>query len=267
MMRGTREQRRGTPRFTLNLLGGFTLHCDDRALRPAPAAQRLLAYVATRTGPTPRTAAAQALWPDATDLRAAANLRSTLWRLRHDHVEGPISCGVSGLELSPETTVDIRAIHAKATGLAGASDDGPEHRTSGVRDRADDPAGGGLNPAALGHDVLPDWTDEWLLTTREWFRQVRLHALEALCVQHCRHGRFNAALEAGMAAIACEPLRESAHRVVVRVHLAEDNPAEALRQYQVYRRLIDAELGLPPSPRFRALIAHLRGAPSRSVVE
>jgi DNA-binding SARP family transcriptional activator len=262
----TREPGRDAPRFRLNLLGGFTLHCDGRALRPAPAAQRLLAFVATRTAPTPRTTAAQALWPDATDVRAAANLRSTLWRIRHDHAEGPISSIASGLELSPETTVDIHDIQARATGLAGASDDGPDRRTNAGREREDDD-GGGLDPAALGHDVLPDWTDEWLLTTREWFRQVRLHALEALCLQHCHDGRFNAALEAGMAAIACEPLRESAHRVVVRVHLAEDNPAEALRQYQLYRRLIDAELGLPPSPRFRALIAHLRGVPSRNAPE
>ena len=37
--------------------------------------------------------------------------------------------------------------------------------------------------------------------------------------------------------------------------------AEALRQYQTYRQLVLAELGLPPSPQFRALVAPLPGCP------
>jgi DNA-binding SARP family transcriptional activator len=146
--------------------------------------------------------------------------------------------------LDPSTTVDIHAVHEKTTAL------------SSVPDR-----GWNLDPANLRHDVLPDWTDEWLLPTREWFRQIRLHALEALCARHCRYGRFDTALEAGLAAVDCEPLRESAHRAIVRVHLAEGNPAEALRQYDLYRRLMNSELGLRPSQQFRALISHLLGRP------
>uniref|UniRef100_UPI003873C577 BTAD domain-containing putative transcriptional regulator n=1 Tax=Actinoallomurus spadix TaxID=79912 RepID=UPI003873C577 len=59
--------------------------------------------------------------------------------------------------------------------------------------------------------------------------------------------------------------RESAHRAVALVHLDEGNPAEALRQYEVYRRLLHAELGLPPSQRFRGLIAPLLGRPLDAV--
>jgi DNA-binding SARP family transcriptional activator len=60
-----------------------------------------------------------------------------------------------------------------------------------------------------------------------------------------------------LAAVACEPLRESTHRAVVRAHLAEGNPAEALRQYRSYRQLLNDELGLPPSRQFQELIAGL----------
>jgi DNA-binding SARP family transcriptional activator len=66
-----------------------------------------------------------------------------------------------------------------------------------------------------------------------------------------------------MAAIACEPLRESAHRAVVRVHLADGDPAEALRQYRLHLRLLNSELGLPPSPQFRTLIASLTASAHR----
>ncbi len=61
---------------------------------------------------------------------------------------------------------------------------------------------------------------------------------------------------AGMAAIGCDPLRESAHRAIVRVHLAE-----ALRQYDLYRRLSHREPGLRPYQHFRALVSHLPGRP------
>jgi DNA-binding SARP family transcriptional activator len=229
-------------RFVLNLLGGFELWDADQAVRMTPAVQRLVAFVATRTARVSRAAVAQALWPDAPEARAAANLRSTLWRLhRGDGGQGPISSTDYGLEVSPETTVDIRAVQAMAAGMWKEAAGGPV----------------GVDPAALSDDLLPEWDEEWLVTTREWFRQVRLHALEALCVRHCREGRFAAALEAGLAAVACEPLRESAHREVVRAHLAEGNQAEAVRQYRSYCRLLNDELGLSPSARFQTLMASL----------
>jgi DNA-binding SARP family transcriptional activator len=229
------------PRFAVNLLGGFELRYADQMVRTSPAAERLVAFVATRTTKVSRTAVAQALWPDTPAARAAANLRSTLWRLRHGRGEGPIRSTSYGLALGSETVVDIHAVHAMTADLDRGSGGGPDR----------------LDSARLSDDVLPEWSEEWLLSTREWFRQVRLHALEALCRGHCREGRFGEAIEVGLAAVACEPLRESTHRAVVRAHLAEGNPAEALRQYRSYRQLLNDELGLPPSRQFQELIAGL----------
>jgi DNA-binding SARP family transcriptional activator len=153
------------PRFAVNLLGGFELRYADQMVRTTPAAQRLVAFVATRTTKISRTAVAQALWPDTPAARAAANLRSTLWRLRHGRGEGPISATSYGLALGPETTVDIHAVRAMTADLTHGPGGGPDR----------------LDPAKLSDDVLPEWSEEWLLSTREWFRQIRLHALEALC--------------------------------------------------------------------------------------
>jgi hypothetical protein len=44
-------------------------------------------------------------------------------------------------------------------------------------------------------------------------------------------------------------------------HLAEDNPAEALRQYDLVRRLLRDQLGLSPSVATRAVVAPLLGRP------
>lgn len=96
---------------------------------------------------------------------------------------------------------------------------------------------------------------------QESHRQQRLHALERLSTLLRRAGRFPAALQAALAAVACEPLRESAHRRVVEVHLAEGNASEALRHYDAYRRLLAHDLGLAPSPAIRNLVGPLLGRP------
>jgi DNA-binding SARP family transcriptional activator len=88
---------------------------------------------------------------------------------------------------------------------------------------------------------------------RERFRQLRLHALEALCEQLTLDGRFGQAVDAGLAAVAAEPLRESAHRVVISAYLAEGNKVEAVRQFKFYQQLARQELDVQPSALMRDL--------------
>jgi DNA-binding SARP family transcriptional activator len=227
------------PRFNLRLLGRFELSCEGHALRVSPSTERLLAYLGIRPEPVSRAAVAAALWPDCTDRRAAANLRSTLWRLHERQVAMPVSHHDGIVALAPDVTVDLNELSEQLD-------------RSAVTD---------VSVTTLRQDVLPDWPEEWLIATREWFRQIRLRALEALSDHHRAAGRMDAALAAGLAAVSCDPLRESAHRRLAQVHIAEGNFAEALRQYQTYRGLARAELGLPPSPQFRSLVGPLLGRP------
>lgn len=228
-----------TSRFRLRLLGRFELSCGDHTLKVSPAGERLLAYLGLRPEPVSRSAVAAALWPDCTDLRAAANLRSTLWRLHERQPATPV-CHHDGLVmLAPDVSVDL----------------------NDLAEQLDRSFTGEVSIATLRQDVLPGWPEEWLIATREWFRQTRLRALEALSDRDRAAGRMDAALAAGLVAVSCDPLRESAHRRLTQVHIAEGNFAEALRQYQTYRQLARAELGLPPSPQFRMLVAPLLGRP------
>jgi DNA-binding SARP family transcriptional activator len=68
-------------------------------------------------------------------------------------------------------------------------------------------------------------------------------------------GRPAAALEFATRALQMEQLRESAHRLVIRVHLAEGNVGEARRQFERCRRILDNELGIRPSDQLQDLIA------------
>jgi hypothetical protein len=74
--------RAGGQTTRLLLLGGFMLVSRGHVVDLQPAAQRVIAYTALRQGPVARSVIAGTIWPDVTESRAAANLRSTLWRLR-----------------------------------------------------------------------------------------------------------------------------------------------------------------------------------------
>ncbi len=103
----------------------------------------------------------------------------------------------------------------------------------------------------------PDWYEDWVLFERERFRQVRLRALDALCDRLTRAGRLNEAMEAALLSVAGDPLRESAQRALVRVHLSEGNAGEAVRTYRLYQRLLHEQLGIQPSERMQELVAGL----------
>jgi two-component SAPR family response regulator len=106
----------------------------------------------------------------------------------------------------------------------------------------------GLLPtlATMG-ELLPGWYDDWVLLGRERLRQLQLHALELTATQLSCEGRYAEAIEAALAAVRLEPLRESATRVLIRIHLAEHNVVEAVRRFEVFRRQVVAELGIEPT--------------------
>jgi DNA-binding SARP family transcriptional activator len=227
------------------LLGRFEVACCGVRVEVPMSAQRVLAFVALREHPVQRAHVAGSLWLDTSEARAQANLRSALWRL---HRSGHRLIDATGdrLRLAAGVRVDLREAEAVAQNATAVSGEGG--------------GGGWSDVLALAGDLLPDWYDEWVLLERERFRQVRLRALETLSGRLIEAGRLDEALAAAQAAVAAEPLRESAHRALVRVHLAEGNAGEAVRQYRLFRRLLDEQLGLVPSGRMEELMRDIATA-------
>ena len=224
----------------LTLLDAFALECDGMVVDMPMSARRVVAFVAIQDRPVRRSYVAGSLWLDSDEERAHANLRSALWRL-HRCSRRLVESHGTLLTLGGDVAVDLREIEALTRRAACASD------------------GAEVDPALLTADLLPDWYDDWIVFERERFRQVRLTALDALCERLTRAGQLGAALEAGLAAVAGEPLRESAHRAVIGVHLAQGNVAEAVRQYRLCRRLLVEQLGVEPSERMHELMRGLDG--------
>jgi DNA-binding SARP family transcriptional activator len=76
-----------------------------------------------------------------------------------------------------------------------------------------------------------------------------------MCEHLTRIGRYGAAVLAGQAALDREPLRESAHRALMKVHLAEGNAVEVIRRYRQYEAMAARDLGVGPSEMMRSLLS------------
>lgn len=230
-----------TGSIRLQLLGGFRLLSSSCPVRLSLGAQRLLAMLALEPRPWPRHALAGRLWPDHTQERAQANLRSVLWRLPFE--------ARPAVRKAPSP--DILALGPLRVDVLELTD-GLRHNHFGGFDLHD------LPPSVLGFDLLPGWEEDWVLVARERLRHLRLHALESLCVAHIEAGRYFDAVDAGTAAVAIEPLRESAHRLIIRAHLDAGNTYEAVRQYEFIEQMLLVELGVRPSARTQELMMRLR---------
>ena len=229
----------------VTLLDGFGLELPDRAPRSVAddlphAVQRLVAHVCLSRGPT-RAATAGRLWPDVPEDHAHGSLRSALWRL-NKAAPGLVDASGGVLRLGTDVHVDVCELSDWARGALSPY--------GGSEDVA-------LPGTALLGDLLPGWYDDWVLLERERLRQLRLQALESLAARLASLGRHGEALEAAHAAVGAEPLRESAHRILVGIHLAEGNVAEAVRAYELFRTMLQDELGIPPSEQMTRLVQHL----------
>jgi DNA-binding SARP family transcriptional activator len=239
----TPEGRSGSPpSVRLGLLGGFRLVVEADEVPLPMNAQRLVSFLALHDQPLLRAFVGGSLWGESSEHHAGGSLRSALWRL--GRVTYPLVTLTSDhISLSDTVGVDLREGETLA------------HRVLDPSADLDEVAA--VNEVTLSTDLLPDWTEDWVLMERESYHQLRLRALEALCRRLSQKGRFGQAVQAGMAAVAGEPLRESARSALIEAHLAERNVGAALREYEAFRRLLYDELGLEPSVDLRARVEGL----------
>ncbi len=233
----------GTPAPLVALIGGPSLWRAGRRVDLPAHTWRPLAFLALFPNRHDRRQLAARLWPDEPERRAAATLRSTLCRLRAaaGDLDGDlVVADASTIALADGVAVDVRLLEGWATRLRGG------HATAADLDvRAGDLATG---------ELLAGWDDDWVLVERERIRQRLLHAVEALSAAQRAAGRHAEAIDAALAAVAADPLRDSAQRVLLEAHLAEGNWAEGRRAHLAYRTLLERELGILPSHEHQVLL-------------
>jgi two-component SAPR family response regulator len=154
--------------FSLDLLGGFALRHGDRAIELPPACQRLVAVLALKHRPVHRLWVCAILWPQRPTHRAAASLRSAMWRLRPVGAEPVLVVDAQYLALSPDVAVDWY----EATDRMGRLLDGDETAAADPQWVAD------LLPLLRAGDLLPGWTEKWAVRERVQYRTMRTAVLD-----------------------------------------------------------------------------------------
>jgi DNA-binding SARP family transcriptional activator len=221
------------PTVQLHVLGGFRLLVDGELVNVGTTGQRLLAVVACRGRQATRSQVAQALWPDTPSDRALANLRTALYRLFRN---GPRALHATNrhLQLNVGLQIDVDQ-NTKLANRILTTD--LLHDESLVED---------VLAANLYDDLLPDWDEEWLTDHQCRYRQLRLTALETLSAHLTTIGHHGGSVQAAMAAVQADSLRDSAHETLIRAYLAQGNRREAFAHYSTYRQLLREELGVDP---------------------
>jgi DNA-binding SARP family transcriptional activator len=200
--------------------------------------QRLTAALAVR-GTLSRAEAVGLLWPQSGDARARGNLRTLLWRVGK-LCPGLVDPGTDRLSLARSVDVDVRSFVTASM---------PVIERVALTDAELMAA-----PRAGAGELLPDWFDDWVIIERERLRQLRLHVLERVALVLGERGRHAAAIETALEAVRLEPLRESAQRTLIVLHLGEGNLIEAIRRLDSFGGLLQAEIGADPSPELRRLV-------------
>jgi len=182
------------------------------------------------------------LWPDVQENQAKHCLRSVLWRLQKV-APGLVEASNGAVRLANGVSVDVREL---------------DHWARHVLDPLGDIDHVAMPAAALNGELLPGWYDDWVLFERERLRKLRMYALERLAEKLTSAGRFGEAVQAVDAAIQAEPMRESAHRILMGVYLAEGNVVDALREYEAFSGMLAAELGVGPTQLMEQLVGSIR---------
>ena len=246
--------------WDIRLCGPVLVDADGQRLDaglPGRQGRLLFAYlVLNRTRGCPRDELIDVLWPEGPPAAADSALSALLSKLRRALGEGVLTGrGELRLHIEGPVNVDIEASTAAILQAEAAMETG-DHAAAAQRARD-----------ALSTDLqtfLPDAEGGWAAEQRRELETIRLRALETLAEAGLRQGgrELGAAEQAARSAIAAAPFRESAHRLLMEVHEAAGNPAEALRAFEELRMLLREELGTTPGPAAMAVFERvLRGEP------
>lgn len=233
----------------LSLLPSFAMSSGGQDVQVGGTTAKALVYVALQDQAVDRSVAAGVLWPHVRDARAAANLRTTLWRITQATQSSILDVHGSSLRIDPTVAVDLHRAVGEARRIVGGVRDVREMRDEVVQ----------ATISLLTTDLLTNWYDDWLMVHKERWRQLRLHALDAIGAQLTQCGRCALAVDAATASVDAEPLRESGYRCLMQAHLAQGNVSEAVRTHRRYSELLDKELGIRPSHHMTELLTEAIG--------
>jgi TolB-like protein/DNA-binding SARP family transcriptional activator/Flp pilus assembly protein TadD len=239
--------------FVLQLFDGFRLVGDDGKSASLPdRARALLAYLAVASTPVSRHLLAELLSAEGSEQEQRATLRRAVYLVRKVVAEGAVLSPETDLALNDaRVTADVRLFQRS---IARGDDRSLAEAAELYR-----------GPFLYGERSPTPAFEEWLSARRSEFLEQALEALLKLSRSDAAAGRNDSALARARRALAIDPLREDFHRQAMSSLAAMGQRCNALRQYEVARQTLAAELGVEPERETEALRQEIARGAERDV--
>ena len=243
------------------LLGDFTLKQDGAVLDSLDTSRlrSLLAYLLLfHKVPQQRQRIASLFWPDTSESQARTNLRNLLHRLRQVWAEADTFLYVDNRAIGWQEGVNLHVDVAEFDNLlvkAGESPD--ENRELQFLQAA--------LPVYKG-ELFPECYQDWLLAERARLQDAFFQALERCVSILEKYHRVSEAIPYCQQLIQGDPLRESAYRQLMHLHVLDGNRASALRTYYQCVTVLRRELDVAPGQLTQDAYRRLLGLDERAAV-
>ena len=227
--------------------------------------QSLIAYLILHgDAPQPRERLAFLLWPASSEPQSRTNLRQLL-----HHLKRALPPDADWLETTHFTvrwrqdagcSIDTVEFLAALANAASA-------RTENDRTREIESL---MTAAQLYEDdLLPGLYDDWLTPVREDYRKRISEALHRLATLFEEQKEYAQAIPCAERLVALDPLSESHHQLLIRLHAANRDRSSALRAYHQCMRVLRREMGVEPGPAtlelFERILKAEPGAPGEPI--
>jgi DNA-binding SARP family transcriptional activator len=247
----------------VTLCGTLAASIAGRSVHPAlPGRKGRLLFARLTVGrdaPVSRDELIDAIWsekpPADPDAAFSTLLTRTRYAVGRDVLQGR---GELQLMLEDDSWIDWEVARGSASSAEARLGAGDQRA-------ALDAATAGLR--IVRQPFLPDMTAPWIEACRRELVELHAALLEAATKASLRMGGEHLATAERLARelIGREPYRESAYALLMNIHTARGNVAEALRVYDGLRRLLREELGLTPAHALTSLATQLLAEPDASL--
>lgn len=216
---------------------------------PGKKTQALLAFLAANAGRAqPREKLAALLWGDRFDEQSRQSLRQAILKLRKSL--GQNCAGVLQVD-GDQVKLDAEAAHIDLIEFERSV---AEACLAGMMRAASLYRGSLLEGFALRETGFQEWID----AERARLQQMGSDVLASICRSQEDAGDVAAALATAQRLVTLDPLRESAHRALMRLYVCDGQRTLALKQYRTCVATLKTEVGAEPEAETQRLHDEIR---------
>jgi predicted ATPase/DNA-binding SARP family transcriptional activator len=241
--------------------GGLTIR-QDGSLKTGFRQRKeeaLLVYLACTRSTQPRKVLAELLWPDRFQAQALGNLRVVITGLRQ-HMPSYLTITRQTIAFNTASPNWLDAEELEKH-LADTNQRWRHEARLSIE------TAGGLEQALALYtgDFLAGFSvrecqgfEDWLLLERDRYRQYVINALQRLVTVYSAEGNYSAGIVHLTRLVQLDPFLEEAHRQLMKLYEWTGQRGAALKQFELYQRLLEQELRIQPESETAALNERIR---------